>query len=111
LLLTTRKTIATLVFVLAALPASAAHIDSVDWDTPRSVAIGTTQIQPGKYQLKAEEGKSELTIMSKGKIIATIPCHWMELPTKADTSSVATDGDKVTQVEFGGRTSAIQFTQ
>jgi hypothetical protein len=73
------------------------------------MTIGGTQIQPGQYQLKAEEGKAELQVVAKGKVVATVPCHWTELSAKPSDSQVSTDGDKVTQVQFGGRTSAIQI--
>ena len=86
-------------------------MDSVDWEPTSSVTIGTTQIQPGDYQLRAEEGKSELQVIGKGKVVATIPCQWIQLPTKAQSSEIVTNGDKVTQVQFGGHTAAIQINQ
>jgi len=85
------------------------------------MTIGGTQVQPGTYSLKAEEGKSELQVVkvdaalpptiANGKVVTTIPCHWTELTAKPFSSRIYTDGDKVTQVEFAGRTSAIQFNQ
>jgi hypothetical protein len=100
-----------LAFALAALPVWAAHVNSVDWVPTRTMTIGGKQIQPGTYSLKAEEGKSELQVTAKGKVVATIPCHWTPLPSKATDSQVASDGDKVTQVQFGGQASAVQFDQ
>jgi len=73
------------------------------------MTIGTMQIQPGQYELKAEEGKSELQVVHNGKVIATVPCHWTTLPTKPQGSEISTDGDKVTEVEFGGSTAAVQI--
>src|SRR5271170_1831533 len=70
------KAIGIIVFCLVALPLWAAHVDSVDWAPTRSMTIGGTQIQPGQYLLKAEEGKAELQVIAKGKVVATIPCHW-----------------------------------
>jgi hypothetical protein len=106
-----KKSLLTLAFSLAALPLWAAHIDSMNWDVNQPMTIGTTQIQPGAYELRAEEGKSELQVIQKGKVIATIPCHWMELSAKAQGSGVTTDNGKVTQAQFSGRTAAIQFNQ
>jgi hypothetical protein len=108
-----KKSLVAMAFSLVALPVWAAHIDSVDWDVIRPTTIGTKQIQPGQYQLKAEEGKSELQVIATGKagVVATIPCHWTDLPAKAQGSEISTNGDKVTQVKFGGRTAAIQLDQ
>ena len=75
------------------------------------MTIGTTQIQPGQYELKAEEGKSELQVLQKNKVIATVPVHWTTLPAKAQSSEIQTDGNKVTEVEFGGRAEAAQINQ
>jgi hypothetical protein len=75
------------------------------------MTIGSTQLQRGQYQLRAEEGKSELQVIQKGKVVATIPCQWIQLPAKASYSQVLTDADKVAQVQFGGRIAAIEFNQ
>jgi hypothetical protein len=108
-LLNKKKFVATIAFCLAAIPVWAGHVDSIDWSVSKPLTIGTTQVQPGEYQLKAEEGKSEIQVLTKGKVIATVPCHWTQLPTKAENAQIATDGTKVTQVQFAGRTSVIQI--
>lgn len=110
--LNTNKILIALAFSLAALPVWAAHMDSAEWVVDSAMTIGTTQVQPGQYQLKAEEGKSDLEVTAKdGKVIATIPVHWTDLPTKAQNTEVLVDGGKVTQVEFSGRTATIQFNR
>jgi hypothetical protein len=75
------------------------------------MTIGSMQIQPGQYELKAEEGKSELQVIAKNKVIATVPIQWTKLPTKARASEIVTDGSKVTEVEFEGRIEAAQISQ
>jgi hypothetical protein len=111
LILHRKKTLIALAFSLVALPLWAAHVDSTDWNPSQSMMIGSTQLQRGQYQLRAEEGKSELQVIQKGKVVATIPCQWIQLPAKASYSQVLTDADKVAQVQFGGRTAAIEFNQ
>jgi hypothetical protein len=69
------------------------------------------QVQPGQYELRAEEGKSELQVLQKNKVIATVPIQWTKLPAKARSSEIITDGSKVTEVEFGGRAEAAQISQ
>jgi len=75
------------------------------------MTIGSMQVQPGQYELKAEEGKSELQVLQKNKVIATVPIQWTKLPTKARNSETITDGSKVTEVEFGGSAEAAQISQ
>ena len=75
------------------------------------MTIGSMQVQPGQYELKAEEGKSELQVIAKNKVIATVPIQWTKLPTKARASEIVTDGSKVTEVEFSGSAEAAQISQ
>ena len=97
-------------FVLAS-PVWAAHIDSATWTVSQSTSLGSTQVKPGDYEIRAEEGQSQLTLFSKGKMVAQVPCHWTQLSAKPEYSEVVVDTDKVTQVKFGGRTQAIDFAQ
>jgi hypothetical protein len=106
-----KKLVVTLALSVSALPLWAAHNLSTDWTPTQPMTTGTTQIKPGEYELKAEEGKSELQVLQKNKVIATVPIHWTTLPTKARSSEILTEGNKVTEVEFGGRTEAAQISQ
>jgi hypothetical protein len=104
-----KKVLIASAFSLAAVPLWAAHSLSTDWSPEQTITIGTTQVQPGQYELKVEEGKSELQVLKKNKVIATVPVHWTKLPAKAHDSEILTDGTKVTEVEFGGRNDAVQI--
>ena len=73
--------------------------------------IGSTQIQPGQYELRAEEGKSEIQVIQRNRVIAKVPIQWTKLPTKAQSAEILTDGTKVTEVEFAGRNEAAQIRQ
>ena len=106
-----KKSFVVLALSIAAIPAWAAHSYSTDWSPETPITIGSTQIKPGQYELKAEEGKSELQVLQKNKVIATVPIQWTKLPTKARASEIVTDGSKVTEVEFGGSAEAAQITQ
>jgi hypothetical protein len=104
-----KKSFVALVFSLAAFPLWAAHTYSTDWSPINSITIGTAQIQPGQYQLKAEEGKLEVKVMQKNKVVATVPCHWKQLPAKPHDSEIVTDGGKVTEVQFSGSIQAVEI--
>jgi hypothetical protein len=106
-----KKYLAVFAFSLIALPVWAAHTDSLSWEPTQAVKIGSTQVMPGQYQLRAEEGQSNLEVVHNGKVIASVPCTWMQLPKKAENSEVQTNNNQVTQVEFDGRSEAIQFNR
>ena len=109
--LNSKKSFVALALSISALPLWAAHTFSTDWSPSQPMTIGSMQVQPGQYELKAEEGKSELQVIAKNKVIATVPIQWTKLPTKARTSEIITDGSKVTEVEFGGSAEAAQISQ
>jgi hypothetical protein len=104
-----RKSLSTLALLLAALPLSAAHMYMVTWSVSRPTTIGNAEIKPGDYELRVEEGQSQLQVVSHGKMVAEVPCHWIQLPSKTTASEVEVDSDKVTAVEFGGKTAALDF--
>jgi hypothetical protein len=78
------------------------------WTLDKLVTIGGTQLKPGNYQLNADDAKKELAVMLNGKVLAMVSGQWVKLPKKADYTSVETEGDKVTQVQFGGSDQAFQ---
>jgi hypothetical protein len=98
-------------FSLFTLPVLAAHTDSIPFETTQSTTIGTTQLNPGNYELRAEEGQSELQVIRDGKVIATVPCQWTQLTNKAADSEVISSNNQVTGVQFAGRTESVQFNR
>ena len=104
-----RISLGSFVVLLAALPVSAAHMYTVTWSVSQPTTIGNTEIKPGDYDLKVEEGQNQLQVVSHGKMVAQVPCHWIQLPSKAAASEVEVDNNKVTGVEFGGKTAALDF--
>jgi len=97
--------------LLLAVPIWAAHTNSVAWNVSQPATIGGTQINPGDYVIRAEDGGSQLEVLSRGKVVAQVPCQWTQLPQKAEASEVDVDSGQVTQVKFGGRTAAISFSK
>jgi hypothetical protein len=101
-----------LAVVLLALPVWAgSHSDTAILEVDQPTMIGTAQLSPGTYQLQAKESGDTLQVLREGKVVATIPCHWTQLPKKAEASEVVTTKNQVTQVQFGGRTEAITFNR
>jgi hypothetical protein len=74
----------------------------------KSKTIGSTQLKPGSYDFTADQAKKELNILQNGKVIATVQGQWVKIAQKAQYSTFDSDGDKITEVEFGGNDQAFQ---
>jgi hypothetical protein len=85
-----------------------ARTHNASWTVNTPVSIGGTQVKNGDYQLNGDDAKKELTVLQNGKVLATVQGQWVKLPKKADSTQVATDSGKVTQVQFGGSDQAFQ---
>jgi len=83
--------------------------DTAQWSTTQAVMVGTMQVEAGTYTLRAEESGKTVEVLHNGKVVAQAPCHWIELSKKADNTEVSTDNNKITQVQFEGRTEALQI--
>jgi hypothetical protein len=64
------------------------------------------QLAPGTYEVKADDAK--LTLKFKGKVVAEVPVQWKDEQGKAKYSAVVTEGDKITEFHFGGKTRFVQ---
>lgn len=97
--------------LLLAMPIWAAHVNSVSWNVSQPTMIGGTQVKPGDYLIRVDDGGTQLDILSRGKVVAQVPCQWTQLSQKAQASEVDVDNGQVTQVKFGGKTSAVSFNK
>lgn len=96
---------------LALLPAAtafAANKGSLVVD--EAVTVSGHPLTPGEYQLKWDGTGStvELSILSKGKLVATVPAHVVELEksSRYDAYGIQknTDGTlSLSQIKFGGK--------
>ena len=73
----------------------------------KDATIGSAQLKPGEYQLTADDSKTELSILRNGKVVATVQGQWVKIEKPQD-STVLSDGDKITQVQFGRSDQAFQ---
>jgi hypothetical protein len=86
-----------------------ARSKSVDLRLTDPASIGTTQLQPGAYTLKVDEGGNEVSVVRQGKVIAEVPCHWVQLQTRPRTTEIDFTANQITEIEFGGDLQAAQF--
>jgi len=82
---------------------------TAEWDASQATTIGNTQIQPGTYTVEAHENQNTLDIVRDGKVIAQAPCHWIQLPKKAEDTEVDTNNNQIVEVEFSGKTEAVRL--
>lgn len=103
---------AVVAMVILTAPAWAAsnssHKDSTAFDAARVTTIGNTHLQPGRYTFEAREDQSQLDVLKDGKVIASVPCHWVQLQKKPGTSEILSNNNQVNEIKFRGRTEAAQ---
>jgi hypothetical protein len=104
------RSITALVAIGMALPIWAmAAADSIH----KTVHIGAAatvagkQLPEGDYDLMVSGNQAKFA--SKGKVVAEVPCTWKTLSTKAEHDMVMIDSGAVTEIEFQGKTQAIDF--
>jgi hypothetical protein len=76
-------------------------------DTPTQV--GETSLQPGQYDLKVEPNGDHVTVYHNGKEVATAPCQWITLDKKSSQTLIQTKDGHVTEIDFSGKTAAVQL--
>jgi hypothetical protein len=84
-----------------------AHTYKQSLPLDKEATIGSAELKAGDYQLTADDSKTELNILRNGKVVATVQGQWVKIQKPQD-STVVSDGDKITQVQFGGSNLAFQ---
>jgi uncharacterized protein with FMN-binding domain len=96
------------VLLFAAVVWASTHTDTTKYDVTKTMEIGQTQLKPGNYTLKANESQDQLRVLHQGRLVATVPCHWVKLNRKANNTEVFSNKDRVTRIEFHGRQEAVK---
>jgi hypothetical protein len=74
-----------------------------------TTTVAGTQLKAGDYLLKVDDNASQLQVIQNGNVVATVPVQWIQLPQKPSSTEVLLDGNKITQVDFGGDIQAVQI--
>ncbi len=101
-----------LLFAAAVLTMAApawAHTDTATLTFDKSVHIGSTMLDPGSYKVRGEENSAQLEVERNGKVIAQVPCHWIQLDKKSPGDEALLNNGTIQQIRFGGRLAAAQF--
>jgi len=88
---------------------NSSHKDSTGFDVAQATIIGNTHLQPGHYTFEANEDQSQLNVLQNGKVVATVPCHWVQLQKKPSSSEILSNNNQVNEVRFAGRTQAAHL--
>ncbi len=96
------------ILAFAAVAWASMRTDSTHYDVTKTMEIGKTQLKPGNYTLKANEFQDQLRVLHNGKLVATVPCHWVKLNQKANNTEIFSNNDRVTRIEFHGRPEAVR---
>jgi hypothetical protein len=106
---TKTKTCLTTAAVLALSLPIWARTDSAQLVIDHPVTIGTQQLAPGTYDLKANDAQNQLNVLraEDGKTVASIPCEWVQLAEKARQTQVLFNADHVIEIDFSGQTKAV----
>jgi len=88
-----------------------ARTDSAQLVVDHPVTIGAQQLEPGSYNVKAHDGEKQISIVraDNGKIVASVPCEWVQLAQKPRQTEVLFNADRVVEIDFGGKTEAVAF--
>jgi hypothetical protein len=72
-----------------------------------TATVAGKTLQEGDYDLVVTGHQAKFS--SKGKVVAEVPCTWKTLPAKAEHDEVLITSGAVSEIEFQGKTQAIDF--
>jgi len=88
-----------------------AHTATAQLTVTETATIGGKQLKPGDYNLQVKDNQTQLRVVdaNTGKTIVEVPVQWIQLQQKPNTTQVLVNNNEVTEVDFGGKTQAIQI--
>ena len=67
-----------------------------------ALSLGGKTLKPGQYEVTADDAK--VTFKSNRKMMAEAAIQWKDAPTKSSSDNVVTDGDRIREIHFHGKT-------
>ena len=74
----------------------------------QQVTMHNSTLTPGRYEVVVEGNQAKFK--QDGKVVAEIPCTWKTLPSKSQYSAVLVKNNQITEIDFSGKTQAINFS-
>jgi hypothetical protein len=66
-------------------------------------------LKPGDYAVTVDESHVKLSL--NGKVIAEAPVQWKDETAKAKYSTFVVEGNKITEIHFGGKTRFVSIAE
>ncbi|MFY9804783.1 MAG: hypothetical protein WA211_12510 [Candidatus Acidiferrales bacterium] len=66
-------------------------------------------LKPGDYAVTVDETHVKLSM--NGKVVVEAPVQWKDETTKAKYSAFVVDGNKITEIHFGGKTRFVTIAE
>jgi hypothetical protein len=82
---------------------------SMSVDLNNAATLGGTQLKPGSYSVKAAGDK--VTLQRGGKTIAEAPVQWKDENGKASYSSIVTEGGRIKEIHFSGKSKYVEIAE
>jgi hypothetical protein len=67
------------------------------------------ELKPGDYAVSADE--THVKISMNGKVVAEAPVQWKDETSKAKYSAFVSQGNKITEIHFGGKTRFVSIAE
>jgi hypothetical protein len=94
-------------------PIAPAKNSKADVSTTMSLLNPTTlagkDLKPGDYAVTVDETHVKLSM--NGKVVVEAPVQWKDETTKAKYSAFVVDGNKITEIHFGGKSKFIAIAE
>lgn len=78
-------------------------------DLNQPATIGSTTLKAGHYDLQADPHSVQVRVMQNRKLVATVDGKIVTLAQKAPYGSVIFDGRRIHEIQFSGKTEAIDI--
>ena len=73
------------------------------------VMLAGKQLKPGDYDVFADD--THVSLSSSGKVVAEAPVQWKDDAAKSGSWGIKTEGDKVTEIHFKGKTRFVVISE
>jgi hypothetical protein len=67
------------------------------------------ELKPGDYAVSADE--THVRISMNGKVVAEAPVQWKDETSKPKYSAFVSEGNKITEIHFGGKTRFVAIAE
>jgi hypothetical protein len=84
-------------------------ITTTTMDVLSQISLGGKMIQPGTYQVSADDSK--VTLAKDGKIVAQASVEWKDENSKVKSSNFVTVNEQIKEIHFGGKMRYVEIAE